>query len=205
MSHRKINLNEVHWGLTTGCMEIGPGCDSCPAMVDESSYILKTWPEKLREPSETKESKIFIVSLGSDFFQDAVPEQFIMDAFQVMNNNPQHKFQVLTKRSDRLRYLAPKINWSDNIYLGVQVSSKACKHRIEALRGIKNTNKWISMVPLLENLGYLNLEGINSVYVVEESWGPKRKVDDSWIDNIEKQCNRQGVEFKFEAGIIYSK
>jgi protein gp37 len=205
MSHRNLNENEVHWKLTTGCTVIGPGCDSCPAMGGDSSHKTKIFPERLSIPASIKEPKIFYLSLGSDFFQDNVTEEFILNAFRIMIFNPMHKFVILTKRADRLRHLAPKLKLTDNMYIGVTVASKSCKHRMEALRTVKSKNRFISMAPLLEDLGELNLEGIKSVGVVEETWGPKRKIQQAWVDNIEKQCQEQDVLFNFDDAILWNK
>jgi len=205
MGHRNLKANEVHWKLTTGCQEIGPGCDSCPAMHDDFSHVTKIWVDKLSEPSSIKQPKIFYVSLGSDLFQDNVNDEFIMDVFKVMNENPLHVFVILTKRSDRLRYLAPKLNCKNNMYIGVTVASQSCKHRMEALRTVESSNRFISMAPLLEDLGDLNMDGIRSVGVVEETWGPKRRIEQSWVDNIERQCQEQNVIFNLEDAILYKK
>lgn len=205
MSHRKLNGNEIHWRLTTGCTEIGPGCDSCPAMSNENPHVVKLWTDRLSLPSSTKERTLFYLSLGSDFFQDEVPDKFIMDAFRVMNVNPQHLFVVLTKRSGRLRQLAPKLLFGSNIYMGVTVASKSCKPRIEDLRTVKTDNRFLSIAPLLEDLGDLNMEGIRSVGIAEETWGPKRQIDQSWVENIERQCQEQNVIFKFEDAILYKR
>ncbi len=205
MSHRKLNSYEVHWKLTTGCTVIGPGCDSCPAMEGDSSHVTELFPDRLSEPTSTKEPKIFYLSLGSDFFQDNVTEEFILNAFRVMRFNPMHKFVILTKRADRLRHLAPKLNLTNNMYIGVTVASKSCKHRIDSLRSVKSNNRFLSMAPLLEDLGDLNMEGIKSVGIVEETWGPRRSVDKSWVDNIEKQCQEQDVIFNFHEAILWQK
>lgn len=85
MGHRSLNSNEVHWRLTSGCTVIGPGCDSCPANVDDSFNVTKIYPDQLLIPAQTKEPKTFYLSIGSDFFQDDVPESFIIKAFRVMN------------------------------------------------------------------------------------------------------------------------
>lgn len=204
MSHRKLNSNEVHWKLTTGCNEIGPGCESCPAMVDKDAHTIKIWPDRLSEPALMKEPKTFYLSLGSDFFQDEVPDELIFKAFRAMNFNPIHKFVIGTKRIERLQALAGKLKFTDNIYIGVAVVANSCKPRIDALRSIESNNRFLSMAPLLEDLGELNLEGIQLVGVVAESWGHKRGIQQSWVDNVERQCQEQNVNFTFGDALLWT-
>lgn len=209
MGHRNLFPNEIHWKITTGCTEIGPGCDSCPSMpgngfknLEQKESGVHMHPDRLLEPSRNLYQKLFHVAMGSDLFHDSVTDEFIMNAFKVMNDNQLHAFSLITKRSDRLRYLASILKWTDNIHIGVTVSSASCKHRIDSLRVVKSNNKFVSAVPLLGHLGHLDLSQIQSFGVCEESWGPKRKIEQYWLDEIKKQCEEQDVNFDFSAAII---
>ena len=215
MSSRELLKFEENWQIVTGCTEIGPGCDSCPSLqiADamegtpghdfEHGFRVRLWPQRLPIPEYYKDPTVFYVALGSDLFHDFVPDEFIYKAFEVMNYNQNHLFEICTKRADRLAYFAKNLNWTPNIYMGVTVASKACKWRLDALRGIPAVTKYVSMCPLLDDLGELSLEGIDRVGVVEESWGPMRKVKSEWVENIRSQCSDQGVDFSFTAGVKY--
>lgn len=215
MSHREFFPHEMNWQPVTGCTEIGPGCDSCPSMEVarekegtpghdfEHGFGVRLWPERLSIPEHTDEKKIFFVCLGSDLFHDAVPDDFIFKVFAVINQNPRHYFEILTKRADRLAYLSGKLEWTKNIFIGVTVATKGCLWRVDVLRNVPAIGKFLSMCPLLEDLGAINLKGITHVCAVEESWGPKRKVEPEWIANIKTQCEAQGVPFNFEPAVVY--
>jgi len=214
--YRHLNGLAINWKIVTGCTDIGPGCDSCPSLhiANEKTGIpghdfehgfgVRLHPDRLTRPEETESSKTFYVALGSDLFHDSVPDEFIFLAFEIMNEQSQHRFEIVTKRADRLRYLAKKLTWGANIYIGVTVASKSCKWRIEALRTVLTKNRFISICPILEDLGTLDLNGIQVVGVVEESWGPKRKADSQWIKSIERQCQDTDVIFRHEQGVVYA-
>lgn len=215
MSDREFLPHEMNWQPVTGCTEIGPGCDSCPSLEVakekagtpghdfEHGFGVRLWPDRLNIPEYTGERKVFFVCLGSDLFHDAVPDEFIFKVFEVMNQNPLHLFEICTKRADRLAYLSKKLEWGSNIYIGVTVATRGCLWRIDALRSIPAIGKFLSICPLLEDLGKINFKGITQVCVVEESWGPERQVDQKWVQKIKAQCKAQGVPFNFDPAVTY--
>lgn len=215
MSQRELNIDEFKWDPVTGCTEIGPGCDSCPSLesarehfgesghVFENGFGVRTRKDQLRVPLDLTGQQKILVCVGSDLFHDQVPDEFIIQMFEVMDLADQHKFEVCTKRGERLAYLAPRLKWPENILMGVTVATEACKWRIDFLRSVPAKFKYLSVCPLLGELGKLNLKGIDEVSVVEESWGPKRPVKDRWIKNIKRQCKNQKVKFNLVSAVTY--
>jgi protein gp37 len=215
MSNRDFKADEINWEPVTGCTEISLGCDSCPSLevakksfgklghVFEHGFGVRVWEDRLRVPLDATGRVKFFVCLGSDLFHDQVPDEFIIKVFEVMDLADQHTFEVCTKRAERLAYLAPRLKWPKNILMGVTVATKACTWRIDALRSVPAKYKYLSMCPLLEDPGKLNLKGIDHVGVVEESWGPKRPVKDRWVRNIKRQCKNQKVSFSFDSAVTY--
>lgn len=215
MSHRELKHNEMNWEPVTGCTEISLGCDSCPSLavakgnfgkpghVFEHGFGVRVWEDRLNLPMEVAESKTIFVCVGSDLFHDQVADEFIIKVFDVMTFASHHQFQVCTKRAERLAYLAPRLPWPENVFMGVTLATKSCLWRIDALRKTAAKVKYLSLCPLLEDLGKLNLKGIQEVGVVEESWGPKRKVKNRWVKNIQRQCQKQKVAFHFAPAVTY--
>jgi protein gp37 len=145
-----------------------------------------------------KPSRIFVNSMF-DLFHKDFPVSFIEEVFDVMNRCPQHRFPFLTKRSDLLKTLAPKLKWADNIWAGVTVENDANKYRIDDLKATKGPKiKWISFEPLIGDITSLDLTGIDWVVVGGES-GPKfRPMDPDWARHIRDACVKQKVKFFFK-------
>jgi protein gp37 len=134
----------------------------------------------------------------SDLFHKDVPDEFILDVFATMEQAKQHQFQVLTKRVERLAELSPFLPWRGNIWMGVTVESADYKHRIDYLRYTGANIKFLSLEPLLDDLGELNLDEIDWVIVGGESGPSSRPLKIEWIRNIRKQCIAQNVPFFFK-------
>lgn len=136
----------------------------------------------------------------SDLFHEKLPFPFIQDVFKVMNENPQHIFQVLTKRADILQKYAPNLTWSDNIWMGVTVESNKYYRRIDALNTTGAKVKFLSCEPLLFSIKDMPLDGINWVIVGGES-GAKAKVrpiQDDWVREVRDMCLSENIPFFFK-------
>lgn len=163
-----------------------------------NGFKLTTHADALEEPYKWKKSRIVFVNSMSDLFHEDVPENFIREIFNVMNDNSQHTFQVLTKRSARLLELSPTINWSENIWMGVTVENNDSVQRIDDLRSVPAGIRFLSMEPLLGSVPDLNLEGIDWVIAGGES-GPKaRAIHSDWVREIRDRCIQSNVPFFFK-------
>lgn len=211
MANSSIEWTEMTWNPTTGCTKVSSGCKYCYAEVmtrrlkamGQKKYeygfnIIKTHPETLSIPYSWKSSKIVFVNSMSDLFHNDVPIEFIKDVFNVMNENPQHVFQVLTKRADRLYELHEQLKWSNNIWMGVTVENINVIDRIDYLRKTEAKVKFLSLEPLLSSLPYLNLENIDWVIVGGESGTKPRSMDSNWVLDIQQQCKNACVPFFFK-------
>jgi protein gp37 len=191
-------VDTLNWPVTTGCENIGGGCESCPSMWEYREkgwdYSLKEQPDTLYLPSFLNTSCIFTVALGSDLFHKDISSEFIHRVFKVMNWEHLHRFELLTKRSERLLEMSNELNFSSNISVGVTVESSEFVNRIEDLRKVNSEHRYISFLPLLGPIGDVNLDGISSAVIKPEEWGLKRVCLKSWIDDIKSQCVDQNVK-----------
>jgi len=167
-------------------------------------YTVKEHRERLAEPMLREEPACFIVSLGSDLFHRLVMDQFIIDAFEVMNKCPEHHFEIATKRIDRAITMIPFLTWSDNIMIGTAIESEDHKYRLKQLKQIPTENRFISFAPLLGDVGELDLTGIKMVGAYGEDWELKRPYDPEWIANIRRQAFEQNVKW-INTSVIYDK
>ena len=206
----KIEWTENTWNPITGCTKISEGCENCYAFRMASrlqkmgnakymnGFALTLHEECLNEPYTWKKpSRIFVNSM-SDLFHVDVPLSYIIKVFDVMNANPKHIFQVLTKRADRLADVASHLRWTENIWLGVTVENEKTKSRIEHLRNIPAKIKFISFEPLLSDVGKLNFCGIDWAIIGGESGWGARPIQEDWVLNIKNQCEQQEVIFYFK-------
>jgi protein gp37 len=156
-------------------------------------------PNRLEEPLRRKTPTVYFVNSMSDLFHTQVSESFIDDVFDVMRRCPQHTFQVLTKRAERLLAYASGRTVADNIWLGVSIENK--RHgvpRIDFLRDVPAKTRFLSIEPLLEDVGALDLSGIDWVIVGGESGLGARPMRGAWVHSIQQQCVEQGVRFFFK-------
>ena len=204
-----IEWTEVTWNPVTGCDKVSAGCKNCYAErmakrlkamgVEQykNGFQLTLAPHTLNIPRKWKTKKIVFVNSMSDLFHDKVPLSYIRKVFKVMNETP-HIYQILTKRSKRLVKLANKLNWSDNIWMGVSVENEALSYRIEDLTKIPAKVKFLSIEPLIGEIKTLNLDKIDWVIVGGES-GPKaREIKKEWIDFVKQACNQSKTPFFFK-------
>jgi len=210
MAQSSIEWTEMTWNPTTGCNKVSSGCKFCYAEIMtrrlkamgqdkyKDGFKLRIHPETLKLPYTWKKPQIVFVDSMSDLFHEKVPLDFIKKVFEVMNDNSQHIFQVLTKRSVRLLELSDQLQWTSNIWMGVSIEDKKVLNRIDHLRETKAHVKFLSCEPLLDDLGEINLSNINWVIVGGES-GPKaRPMKKEWVLSIQKQANKQNTPFFFK-------
>lgn len=212
MGQSRIEWTELTWNPVTGCSKISAGCKFCYAETMarrlkamgvekyKKGFKVATHDSVLTEPYRWRGSKIVFVNSMSDLFHPSVPVEFIQKVFAVMNDNPQHVFQVLTKRADLLLEYdrAKLLNWTHNIWMGVSVEDDRVKHRIDLLRKTKAKTKFLSLEPLIGPLPKLNLKKIDWVIVGGESGRRPRPMAAEWVLDIQEQCNMAGVSFFFK-------
>jgi protein gp37 len=210
-----IEWTDATWNPVRGCTKVSPGCKHCyaqtfaerfrgvPGHPYEQGFDLRLVPEKLNEPLKWSRPKKIFVNSMSDLFHPDVPDSFILEVAAVMMEGNWHQYQVLTKRADRLQALLnTKLKFatgSPHIWWGVSVEDR--KHglpRIERLRETPATIKFLSIEPLLENLGDVDFKGIDWVIVGGESGSGARKMEALWVQGLLSQCQAQRVSFFFK-------
>lgn len=210
MAQSSIEWTEMTWNPTTGCTKISAGCKYCYAEVMarrlqamgiekyKTGFELRTHEDALLTPYGWKSPKIVFVNSMSDLFHKDVSLDFIKKVFDTMNNNPQHTFQVLTKRSDILLKFHRELRWTHNIWMGVSVENAKVKYRIDELRQINARTKFLSCEPLIGPLQKINLEKIDWVIVGGESGRRPRPMNVDWVLDIQRQCEENKVAFFFK-------
>ena len=205
-----IEWTEATWNPLTGCNKVSLGCKNCYA--ERMSIRLKAMGQPnysngfeltLHEKSLDiplfwkKPMNIFVNSM-SDLFHEEVPLDFIQRVFDVMNRAHWHRFQVLTKRSERLRDLSSQLHWASNIWMGVSVENQNYAYRIEHLRETGAFIKFLSIEPLLGPLNDINLKSIDWVIVGGESGQGARPMNPSWVTDLRDRCQAANVPFFFK-------
>ena len=214
----KIEWTDATWNPVTGCNKVSPGCKLCYAerlakrlkatgMVKyRNGFVVTLHPDALEIPLRWRKPRTIFVNSMSDLFHDKVPDQFVRDVFAVMESAYWHRYQVLTKRPERLAALNAELPWPSQIWLGVSVESDRYLHRIDLLRQSGAAIKFLSLEPLLGPLPELNLEGIDWVIVGGESGPGARPMDAGWVLDIRDQCAAAGVSFYFKQwGGVFKK
>jgi len=206
-----IEWTEQTWNPTTGCTKVSPGCQNCYAEVMarrlkaigvkgyENGFALTLHPTRLKEPLRRKKPTMYFVNSMSDIFHEDIPNQYIRGVFEVIKRSPQHTFQILTKRAARMAEFLKYYNVPKNAWIGVTVENRKYGiSRIDKLRQVNAKVRFLSMEPLLEDLGHLNLKNIHWVIVGGES-GPKaRRMEPEWIKSIKQQCEKHNICFFFK-------
>ena len=210
MGNSKIEWTESTWNPVTGCSKISPGCKNCYAermskrlkAMGQKNYSngfkLTLQPHMLSLPLKWKKPQRIFVNSMSDLFHKDVPLEYVQKVFAVMKTAYWHRFQVLTKRADRLAQLSPLLEWSPNIWMGVSVESQKYVSRINNLRRTDAKTKFLSLEPLLGPLTGLDLAGIDWVIVGGESGFGARPMLSSWVIDIQQQCAAARVAFFFK-------
>ena len=210
-TNSKIEWTEQTWNPTTGCTKVSPGCKHCYAETMaarlqrmgasgyHNGFRLTLQPGRLSQPLRRKKPTVYFVNSMSDLFHEDVPDHFLDKVFEVIRQTPQHTYQILTKRAQRLPEYFAERTCPANVWLGVSVEDRA--HgvpRIENLRQVAATVRFLSVEPLLEDLGELDLRGIHWVIVGGES-GPKaRPMRKEWVENVRRQALASDTAFFFK-------
>jgi protein gp37 len=206
----RIEWTQATWNPVTGCTKVSPGCKHCYAETFaerwrgilghpyEQGFDLRLWPERLELPLRWKKPRAIFVNSMSDLFHERIPLDFIRRVFATMEKASWHTFQVLTKRSERLAELAPDLSWPPNVWMGVSIETARYVGRSDHLRKVPAAVRFLSLEPLLESLGTLDLSGIHWVIVGGESGPGARPMEATWVREIREQCRAAGVPFFFK-------
>lgn len=210
MTQSKIEWTEITWNPTTGCNKVSAGCKNCYAEIFakrlqamgnqkyKNGFEFTIHPDVLKEPLKWRTPKLVFVNSMSDLFHENISLSFLKEIFKVMNNTPQHTYQVLTKRAKRLEKISKELEWTDNIWMGVTVENDDEINRIQSLKKTPAKIKFLSLEPLLGSLNNLNLKGIDWVIVGGESGIKSREIKEEWILDIKNQCEKYKTEFFFK-------
>jgi len=219
MSKSSIEWTEVTWNPVTGCDRVSAGCDNCYALTlakrlqamgspkyqangdprtSGPGFGLTVHPQSLQEPYRWTGRRVVFVNSMSDLFHARVPLSFVRDVFDVIAATPQHTYQVLTKRSLRLRRLASQLEWPGNLWMGVSVENEAALKRVDDLRQVPAAVRFLSCEPLLGPLDNIDLTGIGWVIAGGESGPNHRPMDLSWARGIRDSCLAADVPFFFK-------
>jgi len=205
-----IEWTDATWNPVTGCSKISPGCKHCYAermanrlkLMGQANYRngfeVTLQPQMLDLPLHWKTPKRIFVNSMSDLFHDEVPLTYIKQVFDVMKRAHWHQFQVLTKRSERVRALSPSLDWAPQIWMGVSVENEKYLYRIDHLRKTAAHVRFLSLEPLLGPLPKMNLRGIDWAIVGGESGPGARPIDPAWVTDIRDQCLKAQVPFFFK-------
>lgn len=219
MAASNIEWTELTWNPVTGCDRVAAGCENCYAMtlakrlkaMGSEKYVndgdprtsgpgfgVTIHPAALAQPFGWTKPRLIFVNSMSDLFHAKVPIGFIRDVFSVMRETPHHTYQILTKRSLRLSRIADKLDWPPNVWMGVSVESADAVDRIDHLRTVPATTRFLSCEPLLGPIPQLNLDSIDWVIVGGESGPNARPMEAGWALDIRDQCGHAAVPFFFK-------
>jgi protein gp37 len=220
-SRSSIEWTEATWNPVAGCTVLSPGCTNCYAMrmaarlalMGRKRYVGTTrksggrakWNgtivldhASLETPQQWRTGRFIFVNSMSDLFHEKVPVKFIEKVFSVAASTPQHTFQVLTKRAERMMMLGSTLSWPENLWMGVSVENIDYTWRIECLQNTPAKIKFLSLEPLLSPLDSLDLRDIDWVIVGGESGPGARPMKEEWVRSIRDQCLRSQVAFHFK-------
>lgn len=205
-----IEWTEITWNPTIGCTKVSEGCKYCyvekwaymqqkRGLMDyKNGFQFQIMEDRINQPYTWKKPKVVFVNSMSDIFHEEISLDYLKRVFHVMNSTPQHIYQLLTKRADRLKRFYSFLEWSENIWIGVSVESNKWTERIDILRQVPAKVKFISFEPLLEEIDNLNLDKIDWVIVGGESGGKARPISVEWVNNIKENCKASTIPFFFK-------
>ena len=205
-----IEWTESTWNPVTGCTKFSAGCKNCyaermalrllamGAKRYQNGFKVTLQPDALDLPKSWKAPRTIFVNSMSDLFHQDVPLEYIQKVFKTMRECPQHTFQVLTKRSARLKQVAHKIKWSENIWMGVSVEDSNALYRVDDLRTVPAHIRFLSCEPLIGSLKQISLNDIHWVIVGGESGPHARPMESKWVNEIHHVCKKQNVPFFFK-------
>ncbi len=206
----KIEWTEKVWNPSIGCTKISEGCKNCYAesfakrlqamgMEDyKDGFKFKILPHRLNEPLKIKKPQKFFVNSMSDLFHDDMPEEYLNQIFDVINQTPQHTYQILTKRVENMYIYFQNHNVPQNVWLGVTVENSKYSYRIDILKKINATIKFISFEPLIDSAGKIDLTDIDWVIVGGESGYNGRPMKPECVNEIYLQCQEKNIPFFFK-------
>lgn len=209
-SRSNIEWTEGTWNPVTGCDKVSAGCKHCyaermakrlVAMGNaryQNGFSVTLHHDLLTLPLRWKAPRLVFVNSMSDLFHEEVPLSFIKSVFETMRQSSQHTFQVLTKRSSRLAEVAPYLPWPDNVWVGVSVENDRYVWRVDHLRQVSATVRFLSLEPLLGPVSSLSLEGIDWVIVGGESGPGARPMEPDWAREVRDRCLEAGIPFFFK-------
>ena len=206
-----IEWTEQTWNPATGCTKVSPGCKHCYAEVMarrlqamraggyDRGFEFALHPKRLMQPTRRKKPTTWFVNSMSDLFHEEMPDTFLDQVFNVIRQTPQHQYQILTKRAERLpEYFATR-DCPENVWLGVSVEDRRYGlPRINYLRQVSASVRFLSVEPLLEDLGEMDLSAMHWVIVGGESGRKARPMREAWALNVQEQCEAAGVAFFFK-------
>jgi len=218
----RIEWTQATWNPVTGCTPVSAGCDHCYAAtmsyrlesMGNEAYagltvlngrgarqfngVVKCHPQRLHIPRAWRKPRLVFVNSMSDLFHKDVPLAFTRDVFHVMNDCPRHTFQVLTKRPEIAARYAPKLQWTENIWMGTSVENALVTPRIRDLEKIKASVRFLSLEPLLDSIPNLRISRMHWVIVGGESGAGAREIKIEWVRQIRDRCIAQDVPFFFK-------
>lgn len=210
MNPTKIEWTDRVWNPSKGCSKISEGCKNCYAasfakrlqamgMEDyKDGFKFQILPHRLNEPLKIKKPQRFFVNSMSDLFHEDMPDEYLDQIFDIIKNTPQHTYQILTKRAENMFEYFQNHNVPDNVWLGVTVENSSYIYRIDILRKIKSTIKFVSFEPLIGPIDKIDLKNIDWVIVGGESGNRARLIKPEWVNNIYLQCKKQNIPFFFK-------
>ncbi|MCX7998187.1 MAG: phage Gp37/Gp68 family protein [Leptospiraceae bacterium] len=210
MNLTKIEWTERTWNPSVGCSKVSAGCKNCYAETFakrlqaiginaySKGFQFQTLPERLNFPLKIKKPTKFFVNSMSDLFHENMPFDYLDKVFEVIEKTPQHVYQILTKRDERMFEYFQERKVPKNAWLGVSVENANFKSRVDTLKKINSKIRFISFEPLLGSVGRLNLKGIHWVIVGGESGKKARPIKLEWVKEIFEQCKAHNVAFFFK-------
>lgn len=214
-----IEWTDATWNPVTGCDKVSPGCDRCYAMSlaarlkgmgsvkyqrdgipprSGPGFGLTLHPQTLDEPRRWRKARNIFVCSMSDLFHPSVPLSFIKKVFAVAADTPRHRYQILTKRAQRMVRAAPLLEWPENIWAGVSVENSRYRFRVDHLRNVPAVVRFVSAEPLLGPIPKLNLEGVHWLIAGGESGAGARPVEERWVTDLRDQAVAANVAFFFK-------
>ena len=217
MAETKIEWTDKTWNPVTGCTKKSEGCVHCYAEVMarrlkgmgqlkyRNAFSLTLHPEDLDEPKKwRKPHNIFICSMG-DLFHEDVPFEFVDKVMKTIRETPWHRYQILTKRAERMEEYFLSHSVPSNAWLGVTVEVQRALSRSDNLRHLPASVRFLSCEPLLEDLGHMDLEGVDWIIVGGESGTQARPMKEEWVLNIKRQAEEQDIAFFFKQWGTWSR
>jgi protein gp37 len=218
-TNSSIEWTEATWNPVTGCSKLSQGCKNCYAerlarrlhamgsKRYKNEFAITLHDDLVDLPRSWKRSRLVFVNSMSDLFHDEIPLPFIKKIFKTMSECPQHTFQILTKRAERLERIAGSLFWPRNVWMGVSVENQSASFRVRHLNMVPAATRFLSIEPLLGPIQELELEGIHWVIVGGESGPGARPMEKTWVDGILRQCRKSKIPFFFKqwGGVHKSK